>query len=94
MKKYKQVKIDCFFDSKFSHYSEGHTNLSQKQLEKEIEKLFGFGWRVLKITTGGKNGEKSVFLKLTKKTNERNHTGCQKSRKYTRKSALNKQKTL
>jgi len=65
LKKVKQVKIDCYFDTPRSHYGEGYTDISQKQLEKEIKKLFGFGWRVLKITADGK----SWFLKLTKKTN-------------------------
>jgi len=64
-KKFKQVKIDCYFDIPRSHYGEEYTDISQKQLEEEIEKLFGFGWRVLKITADGK----SWFLKLTKKTN-------------------------
>lgn len=60
IKKYKEVKVDCFKTGQ-NLYSEIFQNITEKQLEKELNKMAQAGWDRFDIDTDGK--KRTLVLK-------------------------------
>lgn len=67
--KFKEAKIDCFKDDKFSHYGECYRNITDERLAEKLTHLFSAGLLRLEIELTGAGGKKKnkVVLEATKK---------------------------
>lgn len=74
-KKYKQVKVRCFKTGQ-NLYSEIFQNITEKQLEKELNKMARAGWDRFDIDTDGK--KRTLVLKKRHKSSQQGESALVK----------------